>query len=135
MMDREPDMGALATYHFGHLPVWISGNAYFNGATVSKHDAHHYEAGADKKVTVALERTEEGVCLKSELWSYLKGFTCGLISSETLGCAFEPEQRFENPDGSDIIFDRDYFGSHRGLSAIPGPFADPDRVSDVLWKI
>ena len=135
MMDREPDMGALATYHFGHLPVWISGNAYFNGATVSKHDAHHFEAGADKKVSVELEHTDEGVHLKSELWTYLKDFTCGLISSETLGCAFEPEQRFENPDGSDIIFDRDYFGSHRGLSAIPGPFADPDRVSDVLWKI
>ena len=135
MMDREPDMGALATYHFGHLPVWISGNAYFNGATVSKHDAHHFEACADEKVNVELERTDEGVRLRSELWTYLKDFTCGLISSETLGCAFEPEQRFENPDGSDIIFDRDYFGSHRGLSAVPGPFADPDRVSDVLWKI
>ena len=32
MLDREPDMNGLAPYHFGHLPVWIGGNAYFNGA-------------------------------------------------------------------------------------------------------
>ena len=43
----------------------------------------------------------------------------------TLGMAFEPEQRFENNDGSDIIFDTDYLGDHRGLSVLPGPFATP----------
>ena len=57
----------------------------------------------------------------------------GMISTDTLGEAFEPEQRFENPDGSDIIFDRDYFGSHRSLSAIPGPFADPESAGKILW--
>ena len=126
-------MGALATYHFGHLPVWIDGNAYFNGATISKHDAHHFEADKSEKVTVELEQTDEGARLKTNLWSLLKDFTCGIISSETLGRAFEPEQRFENPDGSDIVFDRDYFGSHRSLSAIPGPFADPESAGKILW--
>ena len=50
--------------------------------------------------------------------------TCGLIGSEKLGYAFEPEQRFENPDGSDLLLDRDYFGAHRGVSTLPGPFAE-----------
>ena len=36
----KPDMGGLALAHFGHLPVWVDGNAYFNGATVSKHEKH-----------------------------------------------------------------------------------------------
>ena len=61
--------------------------------------------------------------LKTNLYTRLKGFRDGIITSDILGCAFEPEQRFENPDGTEIIFDRDYFGGHRGLSAIPGPFA------------
>ena len=50
-------------------------------------------------------------------------YRCGIISSDTLGLAFEPEQRFENPDGTDIIFDADYFGGHRGPETMPGPFA------------
>ena len=31
-------MGPLAQYHFGHLPVWIDGNAYFEGATGWKNE-------------------------------------------------------------------------------------------------
>ena len=49
----------------------------------------------------------------------------GVISTETLGEAFEPEQKYENPDGTPIIFDRDYFGGHRGAGPLPGPFACP----------
>ena len=47
----------------------------------------------------------------------------GIIDSDTLGCAFEPEERYENPDGSAITFDSDYFGDHRGAETLPGPFA------------
>ena len=49
-----------------------------------------------------------------------------MISTEVLGKAFEPEQYFENPDGTPICFDSDYFGSHRGVDVIPGPFANAD---------
>ena len=49
-----------------------------------------------------------------------------MISTTVLGYAFEPEQRFETPDGKDIIFNRDFFGNHRGASVIPGPFATLD---------
>ena len=35
----------------------------------------------------------------------------------------EPEQLFENPDGTPIRFDTDYFGNHRGVEVLPGPFA------------
>ena len=27
-------------------------------------------------------------------------------------------------DGSDIVFDRDYHGAHRGVNTLPGPFAE-----------
>lgn len=44
-----------------------------------------------------------------------------MIDSDVLGKAFEPEERFENPDGTAIRFDSDYFGTHRGVDVIPGP--------------
>ena len=113
-------MKALAQWHFSHLPVWIDGNAYFNGATVCKHE-HHYLTNKQKKAVVALREQNGEYFLETNLYSLLKDFRDGLISTETLGYAFEPEQRFENPDGSDILFNEDYFGTHRGVNTYPGP--------------
>ena len=122
-MDEEPDMDDLAPYHFGHLPVWISGNAYFAGADVSRHEKNGF-CCEDGPVSVELEMKDGNAVLKTNLYELLGDFRAGVITSDTLGCAFEPEQRFENPDGSSITFDTDYFGAHRGIAALPGPFAE-----------
>ena len=131
-MGEEPDMEYLASYHFGHLPVWIEGNAYFNGATISVHDKHALSA-EEGKVYVNLKNEDGRLYLDTNLWPYLKDFQTGIINSDLLGYAFEPEQRFENPDGSEIIFDRDYFGNHRGIRTIPGPFADEKSAEGILF--
>jgi hypothetical protein len=133
MMDREPDMGALAQYHFDHLPVWVHGNAYLAGATVSKHEDQGFAADAKQPVTVELTEKNGKPCLNTNIYDIIRDFRVGLVSTDTLGRAFEPEQRFENPDGTDILFDRDYFGNHRGLSALPGPFADDKDAEKALW--
>ena len=131
MMDQEPNMGALATYHFGHLPVWVKGNAYFNGATVSKHEADHFVS--EDHVSVSLCEKDGKPCLDTGLFALLKDFRDGLVDSDLLGQAFEPEQRFENPDGTAILFDRDYFGGHRGVDTLPGPFARAEDALKPLW--
>jgi hypothetical protein len=121
--EGDPDMGGLASAHFDHLPVWVAGNAYFNGANVCKHEK---EKLVDKKnkVSVSVVSARGGhVKLKTDVYKYLGDFSDGIITSDVLGCAFEPEQRFENPDGTEIIFNGDFLGEHRGVSTIPGPFA------------
>ena len=123
MMDREPDMDALAPYHFGHLPVWVGGNACFNGATVSRHEKNGF-VEKDGEITVELAEKDGGLILKTNVYDFLKDFRTGIITSTTLGLAFEPEERFENPDGSELVLDRDYHGTHRGIAPLPGPFAD-----------
>ena len=123
MMDKEPDMHKLGQYHFGHLPVWVEGNAYFGGADVS----HHEKNGMicqEKNVFCDLDFTEGGLILKTNIFELLEDFRDGIINSDTLGEAFEPEERFENPDGTSIMFDRDYFGTSRGVATIPGPVAE-----------
>ena len=37
-----------------------------------------------------------------------------------------------HPDGTAIVFDRDYFGNPRSLSALPGPFADGEAAKGAL---
>ena len=124
--ETEPDMGALAKWHFSHLPVWIDGNAYFNGATICKHEKHYLSCEKEKAFVRLTE--EDGVpVLETNLYALLGDFRDGLLCTENLGLAFEPEQRFENPDGSDILFNEDFFGGHRGVSAFPGPI-EPESV-------
>ncbi|MBQ9325640.1 MAG: right-handed parallel beta-helix repeat-containing protein [Clostridia bacterium] len=131
MMDQEPDMGALAQYHFGHLPVWVDGNVYLGGADVCKHEKNHL-VNRRAKASVALEIKDGHYVLRSNLAKYLKHFTVPLMHTENLGKAFEPEECFENPDGTPITFDRDFLGAHRALSVIPGPFAEmADQVT--VW--
>ena len=128
----DPDMHALEEFHFGHLPVWIEGNAYFNGASISKHEKNAFE-DKDNKAEVKLISEDGKVKLETNVYELLKDFKVGMINSDILGCAFEPEERFENPDGSEIIFNRDFFSNDRGTLIIPGPFADKESAEKILF--
>ena len=128
---HRPDMGKLAPAHFGHLPVWIHGNAYFNGAG-------HFKKENDcstfpEPVTVTLSENADGFRLETDLFRLLSGITVPVIQTDTLGTAFEPGERFENPDGTPITFDTDYNGNKRGLHPIPGPFADAKSGEQLLF--
>ncbi len=107
---------------YDHLPVYTGGNVYFNGAQPcdSESDA---AIVPDHTVTLELADTEDGPVLKTDLYRYLPARNRPVVSTELLGIAFEPEQAFEQPDGSPIVFDQDYYGAHRGLSPLAGPFA------------
>ena len=51
--------------------------------------------------------------MNTNLYEYLPKFETQVISTEVLGEAFEPEQKFEAPDGTPILFNQDYFGLKR----------------------
>lgn len=123
----EPNMVTLRDCHFGHLPVWIDGNAYFNGAKAWCREQHKLHGKKDVYVSL-----KEDYSIETNVYDLLEDFRVGIIHSDTLGKAFEPGQRFENPDGSPVLLQKDYFGNHRGTSTIPGPFADMSCVGRKL---
>ena len=124
---KPADMKKLEPAHFGHLPVWSEGNVYLAGAKAWKHEKDGL-TDAKSKVTVELKEKDGQYYLNTNLYELLDGFSDRMIDTDVLGTAFEPEQPFENPDGTKIRFDRDYFGSHRGIRVVPGPFADAKDV-------
>ena len=130
-LDKPADMRKLTEYHFAHLPVWIDGNAYFNGAVSWKKEEHALIDG-EHPVRVQLEKRDDGYFLNTNLYEFMGDFRDGVITSDGLGYAFEPEQRFEDPDGTAISFDRDYAGNHRGPAPLPGPFASADAAGKNL---
>ncbi len=130
-MDKPADMGKLEKYHFSHLPVWVEGNAYFNGAKPCKNEKSAFTAKGEAFVELVEE--EGKYMLKTNIYEFLGDCQNGIINSDILGCAFEPEERFENPDGSTILFDKDYLGEHRGVATIPGPFANKEAAGKRIW--
>jgi hypothetical protein len=80
-------------------------------------------AGGDAEVRIELSEEGGRMYLHTNIFDYIKEFAVNPIDSDVLGKAFEPEQRYENPDGTDIVFDRDYLGNKRSGTVIPGPFA------------
>lgn len=130
---KEDDMANLQPYHMGHLPVWVSGNVYLNGAKAWKKETNNLVV-PDKKVTVELIDHNGKPALQTNLYDVIGNFKNNIINSDVLGKAFEPEQRFETPDGDSIQISEDYFGNHRGISTIPGPFATSDAAGKDLWN-
>ncbi|MDO4188766.1 MAG: right-handed parallel beta-helix repeat-containing protein [Lachnospiraceae bacterium] len=102
------------------LPVWTGGNVYFNGAKPCDIE-EDYTVDTEHEVTLKLVEKDGVYMVESELYKYLP--KCNIISSDDLGIAFEPEERYENPDGSDIILDIDINGNSRADNPVAGPFA------------
>ena len=132
-MDTDtPDMGKLAPAHEGHLPVWSQGNVYLNGAQAWEHE----QAGLvdnTHPITVEVEERDGRPVLITNVYQVIDQFRCSMVNTQVLGKAFEPEESYENPDGTPITFDRDYLGNHRGADVLPGPFASPLDTQTNLW--
>ena len=108
--------------YYMHLPVWAAGNAYLGGARAWKKEADAY-VDADSPVELELSERDGGWTLRTDIGALLPAAGQALVTTGTLGMAFEPEQPFENPDGTPITFDTDFFGRPAGERPVAGPFA------------
>lgn len=77
-----------------------------------------------------------GIATPSSMDQNVIKASCNPVTSDRLGTPFLTEERYENPDGSEIDFTLDYLGNKRKHSVIPGPFADLKIGVQkfVIWK-
>ncbi len=132
--DREFDgycgMGsAPSDRYYIPLPVWTGGNRYFNGAQPCDREKD-FTADSEHKIDLNLKEENGTWLLYTNLGEYLSAGEEKRITTESLGTAFEPEQRFENPDGTDIVFDEDYYGKKQDRITA-GPFAQITEIMEV----
>lgn len=108
--------------YYNPLPVWAEGNVYFNGAKpMSKEKAY---VDKDHEITISLKEDGGSFFLETNLYEYMPEIANQVVTTELLGMAFEPEQKFENPDGTPIVMDTDYFEKAWGTNPGAGPFSD-----------
>ncbi len=110
--------------YYSHLPIWTGGNVFLNGAQPCDKEQDFVE-NTTEHVELAVCEENGKWYLKTNLYEILPSVMAShkeqMISTATLGMAFEPEERYENPDGSEIIFNVDYFGNARPLHPMAGP--------------
>ncbi len=117
----------LEGYNEAKLPVWMSGNIYFYGAKPSTKDVNFVN---DSAFNPEVQLVTEGAnCyLQLNLGSALENRKVRIITTEILGKAKIPKARFDNPDGTALKIDVDYFGAQRSeTNPSVGPFENPGK--------
>ncbi len=120
----ETDIRIDRERYYDHLPVYSRYNVYCMGAEPFDKES---DAEIISNASIDFEERKDGIHLKTNLFSMMKQ-RVPAISSEDLGTAFEPEERFENPDGSSILFDTDIHGVKRTENSLPGPFSSEESA-------
>jgi hypothetical protein len=126
----------LVGYNLAKLPVWIDGNVYFDKALGCQGETNKTEKAGVKSNPILTEKGNQ-VLLELNLGEDLKNQARQIITTEILGRAKMPNAAFENPDGTSLKIDKDYFGKMRSKNLISaGPFEGtlPGKNSFVVWR-
>ena len=126
----------LSDYKSAKLPSWFDGNVYFNQDS-TKVEKSINTLFTDYNPNIKLIEKGTDIYLQFYPNQALEDHQVKLISTETLGKAKVPKAAFENPDGSAMIFDTDYFGKKSSIEArISGPFLDikTDGKPILIWN-
>jgi alpha-N-arabinofuranosidase len=117
--------GGLESYDKATLPMWIEGNVYYKGAKPCDKGINRIEKPQfDPQVKIADEG--DSVFLHITLDDSVRTLDNQLETTELLGRAKISNAAYENPDGTPLKIDTDYFGKKRSRTdPSAGPFENP----------
>ncbi|MCU0786444.1 MAG: right-handed parallel beta-helix repeat-containing protein, partial [Verrucomicrobia bacterium] len=119
------------------LPCFSGGNVFTKGTQPSKFDTQALVL-SDFDAGVKLEQRADGwyLTLRGDK-SWRDQAKAKPVTTELLGTAKVTGCAYENPDGSPLKVDRDYFGKKRdGRNPVPGPFENAFEGADVkVWPL
>ncbi len=111
----------LKGYANTEFPVFADGNVYLNGAKPFPGEKNFLPLETNPEIRVLEEN--ENVSVWFDFDRKIKSVKTRSVTTELLGKAAIPNLPFENPDGTPVKIDYDYFGTKRKSgSPIPGPF-------------
>lgn len=115
-------------------PVYIQGNIYLNGAEAFEREESNYISEEKQKLQIAEE--DGKVYLLIWIDAAMERMKTKIYTSEDLGSPRISEAAYENADGSEILFDRDFFGKSRGKCPTAGPIEGLKRGENkiLLWE-
>lgn len=122
----------LVDYHNAKLPVFINDNVYYNGAISYNQEKNKTESLAYNPNFQVVEKGD-GVYLSMTMDQAYFRHSGPIITTELLGKAKVPNLPFDQPDGTPLIIDKDYFGNMRlNGNNSAGPFINLEKGEVVL---
>ncbi len=110
--------------YYSKLPVWAEGNVYLNGAKGISKEVNPVVDTQEREIQMEVDEDGTFRTNLKEILDKLPVANTRIITTEILGMAFEPEEYYENPDGTPIVFNVDYYGNPRGDAPMPGPIEE-----------
>ena len=128
-----PQYVSLTTYRNIPQPIWMEHNVYSGWAKPARFETGSLRA---EGIAASLEEKEGKWLLTLDLPREAAEIPCRAVTTERLGMPRLSELPFENPDGSPLDTNRDFFGNVRGEQSVPGPFANAvaGRATFVVWE-
>jgi hypothetical protein len=114
--------GNLNAYNKQKFPMFIDANLYLNKALPSNIETNFVENRA-LKPEISLSQEGDAYYLNITIDESFGSVKTQMVNTALLGAAFQSETPFENPDGSVITINEDYFGNIRNTETpLVGPF-------------
>ena len=112
--------------------VWFGGNAYSGDARPFRGECDPIES---ENISAFVEEQNGEWILTLNVPEKVALASCEMVTTERLGMPVFSEERYENPDGSDVDFSMDLLGIKRER-AIPGAIADlkAGEQKITVWK-
>lgn len=107
------------------FPIWTQGNVYYKNGIPYKSEKDFIKTQSE--ATAKLIKKNDGYYLKYTFGNDLlkQAKTCA-VNTNMLGQTFISETIFDNPDGSQFVLKKDFFGKKRDMEKPgPGPFETP----------
>lgn len=128
-----PQLHGLEVYNNPLLQMKADGNVYGSHTKPGS-----FETGMQQLAIKAPELISGKAAEVTLLWELplevMVGQPRKLVTTELLGKARIPDARFENPDGTALKLDRDYFGRKRNIAnPVAGPFEQTVGGKIILW--
>ena len=126
--------GDVENFEKVEQPAYINGNVYLQGAKAFAREENHLIN--EGKANLSITEEEDGAYLYLTLPQNVDELQTTIVTTKDLGMTRLTEQRFEEFDGSDIVFDYDCLGGQRGASPMPGPVEGlkPGENKVLIWK-
>jgi alpha-N-arabinofuranosidase len=127
-------IGGLDAYDKAALPMYVEGNIYYRGAkSFAKETNRIVKPDFDPQIKIVEEG--DGVFLHIALDDSLRVLDNPFVTTELLGRAKIPGAAYENPDGTPLKIDTDYFGKKRSQTdPTAGPCENPG-VGNLSLKV
>ena len=120
----------LKDYNKARLPVWISDNIYYNGAKPLDMEKNKSKA-SEFNPDFSLIEDGDHLNLNISFDQQYKDQKVTIVTTELLGKAKIPKEAFENPDGTPLKIEHDYFGNQRTTeNNHAGPFTNAGQLNN-----